>query len=65
MEYRVEYADARYPVTVHSREALLEHLKKPEAGAVTDVRKVYKSGVSDSVMEKYKKYITNAGKERD
>lgn len=54
MRYRIEYADGRYCNFVNGRAELL---KQEE---ISDVRKIYKSGVSDSVMETYRNYIRPA-----
>lgn len=55
MSYRIEYAVGHCNF-VNSGKELIEKLKS-ESRTVTDVRKLYKSGVSDSVMEKYERYI--------
>lgn len=57
MTYKIEYADGRCCNYAHSRDDLLEWLKLLKSETISDIRKVYKSGVSDSVLEKYKKYI--------
>lgn len=36
---------------------MIDWLKILKDEVITDIRKVYKSGVSDSVMERYKDYI--------
>ena len=58
MLYRIEYADGRCCNFAHSRKDLLEWLKILKDESITDIRKIYKSGVSDSVKEKYNKYIS-------
>lgn len=55
MEYRIEYAGGSS--RADGREDLLSWLDLLKHETITDIRKVYKSGVSDSVMEKYEKYI--------
>lgn len=56
MRYRIEYAGNRKSTIVNGRPALLKELKKP--AIVTDIRKIYKSGITDSVIEKYQNYVT-------
>ena len=57
MRYRIEYADGRCCTFVNSRKDLLEWLKLLKDEEITDIRKIYKSGVSDSVFEKYQNYV--------
>lgn len=57
MRYRIEYADGRCCSFANSSKDLIEWLKILKDKQVTDIRKLYKSGVSDSVMETYQKYI--------
>lgn len=57
MLYRIEYADSKCCNFAHSREDLLTWLKILKDETITDIRKVYKNGVSDSVLETYKKYL--------
>ena len=57
MMYRIEYAGGRCCNFAHSRKDLLEWLKLLKDETITDIRKLYKSGVSDSVLEKYEQYI--------
>ena len=56
MLYRIEYADGKCRNFANSRKDLLEWLKLLKDETITDIRKIYKSGVSDSVLEKYMKY---------
>ncbi len=45
-----------------SRKDLLEWLKLLKDEEITDIRKIYKNGVTDSVFEKYQNYVNrNAG----
>ena len=53
MEYRIEYAGGKCCNYAHNRADLMDWLKLLKDEAVTDIRKVYKSGASESVMEKY------------
>ena len=57
MVYRIEYEDGRCCNFANGRKDLLEWLKILKNETITDIQKVYKSGVSDSVMETYKVYI--------
>ena len=57
MLYRIEYADGKCRNFANSRKDLLEWMKLLKDETITDIRKIYKSGVSDSVLEKYMKYI--------
>lgn len=58
MRYRIEYTDGRHCSFVGDSKSLIQNLKLLKHEAVADIRKLYKSGVSDSVMNKYKKYIS-------
>ena len=51
MRYRIEYADGRYCNFANGRAELLKWLKLLKQEEISDIRKVYKSGVSDSVLE--------------
>lgn len=57
MQYRIEYADGKCCNFANSSKDLIEWLKLLKDETITDIRKLYKSGVSDSVMEKYQQYI--------
>lgn len=57
MKFRIEYTDRKFPEYVIGRKNLLDHLKNLKRKSVADIRKIYKSGVSDSVLEKYGKYM--------
>lgn len=62
MKYRIEYVGGKCCNFAHSRKDLLERLKLLKNETISDIRKLYKSGVSDSVMEKYERYITHVSK---
>ena len=47
-------------VTFNGRAELLKWLKLLKQEEISDIRKVYKSGVSDSVLETYRNYIRPA-----
>ena len=57
MRYRIEYADGRCCNFANGRAELLKWLKLLKQEEISDIRKVYKSGVSDSVLETYRNYI--------
>lgn len=57
MNYRIEYADGKCCNIAHGRKDLIEWLKLLKDETITDIRKLYKSGVSDSVIEIYERYI--------
>lgn len=57
MRYRIEYADGRRCNFANSRKDLLDWLKALKDGKIVNVRKVYKNGVTDSVMDNYRKYL--------
>jgi len=57
MRYRIEYADGRCCNYANSHSDLLDWLKLLSGEVITDIRKVYKNGITDSVMDKYKNYI--------
>ena len=60
MRYRIEYAEGRCCNFANGRDDLLEWLKLLKQEEISDIRKVYKSGVSDSVLETYRNYIRPA-----
>ena len=57
MMYRIEYAGGRCCNFANSSKELIEWLKLLKDETITDIRKLYKSGVSDSVMDIYGKYL--------
>lgn len=56
--YRIR--DGRYCNFANGRAELLKWLKLLKQEEISDIRKVYKSGVSDSVLETYRNYIRPA-----
>lgn len=56
MRYRIEYADNGRCDFVNGRADLIEQIRTASR-TISDVRKIFKSGVSDSVMETYKNFI--------
>lgn len=57
MRYRIEYANGHCCNFANSRLDLLKWIELLKDEEITDIRKLYKSGVSDSVFEKYENYI--------
>ena len=53
MIYRIEYANCKCCNFANSRKDLLEWIRLLKDETITDIRKVYKSGATDSVIEKY------------
>ena len=62
MRYRIEYANGNCCNFANSRKDLIEWLKILKDETITDIIKLYKNGVSDSVLEKYQKYIQGGNK---
>lgn len=56
MKYQIIYVGASRCRVVNSRTELLEHLSMPHPD-IADIRKVYKTGVTDGVMDKYSQYV--------
>lgn len=61
MKYRIEYAGGRCHNFAHSRKDLLEWLKILKDEEISDIRKMYKNGFTETVMEKYERYIAKKG----
>ena len=57
MTYKIEYDNGKSYNFANSREDLISWLKILKDETITDIQKIYKNGISDSVIEKYKKYI--------
>lgn len=57
MRYRIEYVDGGYCNFANSRKNLLDWLKALKDEKVVDIRKVYKNGVTDSVIDSYRSYL--------
>ena len=57
MRYRIEYASGKCCNFANSRKDLIEWLQLLQDETITDIRKLYKSGVSDSVYDTYKQFI--------
>lgn len=58
MRYRIEYASEKCCDFANSRNDLIERLTLLKEETVTDIRKLYKNGASDSVMDMYKQLIS-------
>lgn len=56
MIYRIEYANGCCKFANSSKD-LIKCVDVLEGVHITDIRKLYKNGVSDSVLETYGKYI--------
>lgn len=57
MKYRIEYADGKCCSFVSGRSNLIQYLKQSVNENISDIRKVFKSGATDSVMDLYRMYI--------
>lgn len=57
MKYRIECSGQRYCTIANGREDLLKKIRELKDKGITDVRKVFKSGVSTSVLDTYQKHI--------
>lgn len=57
MLYRIEYAEGQCCNFANGRKELLEWLQLLKDETITDICKIYKNGVSDSVLEKYESFI--------
>lgn len=60
MRYQIEYSEGHCCNFANSSKDLLVWLELLKEETITDIRKLYKSGASDSVLEKYQKYIDRA-----
>lgn len=60
MRYRIEYADGRCCNFANGRADLLKWLELLKEEEISDICKLYKSGVLDSVLEIYRNYIRSA-----
>lgn len=62
MEYQIDYANGQCHSQAHGRKDLIEWLKLLRDETITDIKKMYQSGASVSVLERYEKYITHIPK---
>lgn len=56
MKYRIEYTNGKYCKIVEGRNDLIKELETSK-DSVSDVSKIFKNGITDSVFETYKKYL--------
>jgi hypothetical protein len=57
MIYKIEYSGGKNCNFAYNRKDLIEWLEILKDETITDIQKIYKSGISDSVLQKYEKYI--------
>ncbi len=57
MRYRIDFCGERQSLVVNSRRDLLDWLKLLHPNTIEDIRKLYNSGISYSVIGTYDKYI--------
>lgn len=57
MRYRIEYDDGRLVRYEQGSKDLIRYLKKSGDRHISDIRKVFKSGATDSVLDIYARYI--------
>lgn len=57
MRYMIEYSDGRNCNFAEGRKELIKKLSDQKSEAITDIRKIYKNGISDSVKDSYEQYI--------
>ena len=57
MKYLIEYANGESYNYAHDRADLLERLHLLRNEQISDIRKVYKNGSSQTVFDIYKKFI--------
>lgn len=60
MMYKIYYDNGKCCNYANGRSDLLDWLQLLKDEQITDIRKVYKSGVTDSVLEKYLDCIAKA-----
>lgn len=58
MKYRIEYASGKCCNFANSRKDLIDRLKLLKDETISDIRKIYKNGVTDSVMDTYQKEVS-------
>lgn len=57
MIYEIRYSDGRCNSRTNGSKDLIKRLALLKDEHIADIRKIYKSGVSDTVLETYGKYI--------
>lgn len=58
MKYRIEYASGKCCNFANNRKDLIDRLKLLKDETISDIRKIYKNGVTDSVMDTYQKEVS-------
>ena len=58
MKYRIEYTSGKCCYFANSRKELIDWLKLLKDETISDIRKIYKNGVTDSVMDTYQKEVS-------
>lgn len=57
MEYRIIYCNGQCHNYAHSRKDLIKWLKLLKDEVVTDIIKIYRDGMEESVIDRYRRYI--------
>lgn len=57
MRYRIEFTDGSRCRFANCRNDLINQLEICKTSLIADIRKIYKNGISDSVLDKYQKYL--------
>ena len=60
MRYRIERREGQHCHFANGRKELLAYLEHAPEGSITDIRKIYQSGVTDSVLEAYLPYLSQS-----
>ncbi|MEY8324530.1 hypothetical protein AALB47_11545 [Lachnospiraceae bacterium 54-11] len=58
MKYCIEYSDGIHRSIASDRKELLKQLKKLKREEISDIRKLFKDGMSETVLERYERYIS-------
>ena len=57
MKYRIECEELRTCIFANSRDDLIQQIHCLRDKKITDIRKIYRSGVTDSVLDQYRSII--------
>lgn len=57
MQYRIVYSNGQCRNYAHSRKDLFEWFKLLKDETITEINKIYRNGIEESVIEKYRRYI--------
>lgn len=57
MIYQIFWGNGNNSYYAYGRKDIIDWLKILKDETITDIRKLYKSGASESVIDKYRKYI--------